>query len=104
MEGKAILKKVISKLFFNSLNFYRYGMQALKYSSSQKPNLLYDAIIGDLLGDGHIRYSNRRKDKKKTNIGNARMEFTFSTQNLPYVQYLKFVAYQEICTPSLPTP
>lgn len=44
------------------------------------------------------------KIKKNKKVGNARMEFTFSTQNLPYAQYLKFVVYQEICTSSLPTP
>lgn len=66
-KGKVLYKKGTFKLFFNSLIFYRYGIQSLKYNSSQKPNLLYDAIIGDLLGDGHIRYTGKsiNKDKKK---------------------------------------
>lgn len=56
-----------------------------------------DALIGDLLGDGHIRFHS-----KKAN--NARMEFTFSTKNLPYLHYLKYVVYSVLCTQSKPTP
>jgi len=32
------------------------------------------------------------------------MELTFSVANLPYLRYLKFVAYSYICTRSEPTP
>jgi LAGLIDADG DNA endonuclease family/Proton-conducting membrane transporter len=102
MEGKAIFKMITFKLFFNFLNYKRDWIQILKYSTLQKSNLLYDAIIGDLLDNGYMRFSSKSVNKNK--VGNARMEFTFSTQNLPYVQYLKFVAYKEICTSSLPIP
>jgi len=58
-----------------------------------------DALVGDLLGDGHIRL----KTYKDGNfIG--RLEFTFSVKNLPYLRYLKFIIYQEICTLTEPTP
>jgi hypothetical protein len=32
------------------------------------------------------------------------MEFTFSTQNLPYLRHLKDILYKPICTSSEPTP
>ena len=91
---------------FNILSFYKTQVQYYQYSTLNKPDLTYDAIIGDLLGDGHIRFHGKRKtiDNKISNSGNARMEFTFSKQNLPYLNYLKFVAYSEICTTSKPTP
>jgi len=67
------------------------------FNSSPKSNSkIMSILIGDLLGDGHIRLGSNQKS--------GRMEFTFSTQNLPYLNYLKFVAYQEICTMTKPTP
>jgi hypothetical protein len=43
----------------------------------------------DLLGDGHIRFNNKKARK-------TRMEFTFLTKNLPYLHYLKYVIYLEV--------
>jgi len=60
-----------------------------------------DAIIGDLLGDGHIRLISTMKDRY---INKGRMEFTFSVNNLSYLRYLKFVVYKELCTLNEPTP
>lgn len=54
-----------------------------------------EIITGELLGDGHIR--------KSTN-NSARLEFTFSSKILSYVNYLKFNVLSEICTDSSPTP
>ena len=59
-----------------------------------------DALVGDMLGDGHI---SRGDISKYPNI-NARLQFTFSVQNLPYLRYLKFVVYASICTLTEPTP
>lgn len=58
------------------------------------PKLL-EIITGELLGDGHIR--------KSTN-NSARLEFTFSSKILYYINYLKFNALSEICTDTPPTP
>lgn len=56
---------------------------------------LLEIITGELLGDGHIR--------KSTN-NSARLEFTFSSKILSYVNYLKFNVLSEICTDTPPTP
>ena len=64
------------------------------------------ALIGDILGDGHLRFHGKSiiENNKKVYKGNARMEFTFSTQNLPYLRHLKDILYKPICTLSEPTP
>jgi len=58
-----------------------------------------------LLGDGHLGFHIKTpiKDNQSVKRGNARMEFTVSTNNLPYLRYLKFVAYREICRTTEPT-
>ena len=83
-----------------------YNINKLYYSSFNNNNTVIDAIIGDLLGDGHIRFTKKHVINNNQNISkaNARMEFTFSTANLPYLRYLKYIAYQEYCTTSEPTP
>lgn len=53
-----------------------------------------------MLGDGHI---SRGDISKYPNI-NARLMFTFSAKNLPYLRHLKFVAYSSISTATEPTP
>jgi hypothetical protein len=35
---------------------------------------------------------------------NGRLEFTFGKNNLPYIQYLKFIIYANICTKTEPSP
>lgn len=46
----------------------------IKYFSTKKGNNeIMNALIGDLLGDGHIRFHNKKAK-------NVRMEFTFSTK------------------------
>jgi NADH-ubiquinone oxidoreductase chain 5 len=80
MEGKYFSNKYLINLFSIIIN-YKYQKQTLSFSTSNKPNILYDAIIDDLLGDGHIRYHGKSliKDNQRIYVGNARMEFTFST-------------------------
>jgi len=106
MEGANLLIRPGSKLLKNRIKSYNGNTKRyIKTNTKISPDNMIDAIIGDLLGDGHIRFSNKvLKDNKYFYQGNARMEFTFSTANLPYVQYLKFVAYSDICTISEPTP
>jgi len=105
MEGELVFNNFQLK-FSNSTTSHRSHEKTLKYSTINKPDILYDAIIGDLLGDGHLRFhgKNNNKNNQRSNSSNARMEFTFSRPNLPYLRYLKFVAYGEICTISEPTP
>ena len=43
-------------------------------------------------------------NNKFINVGNVRMEFTFLVANLPYLRYLKFIAYINACTRSERTP
>jgi len=49
MEGK-----VISDIY----NKLRVKIKK-NYSTLNKNNMIYDAIIGDLLGDGHIRFQTK---------------------------------------------
>jgi len=90
-------------LFFN-FKYYIYNLNKFERYISNNSNLfqvdnnLLDALIGDILGDGHIRIRSLKNGKSS-----ARIEFTFSTVNLPYLRYLKYVVYKEICTTSDPT-
>lgn len=107
MEGKRINKWSIK--FLEQNNFYIYCIKRYvkiaAFLSSNSKNIM-DGIIGDLLGDGHTRFAGKKKltNNKFINTGNARMVFTFSIANLPYLRYLKFVAYSDVCTRSEPTP
>lgn len=67
-----------------------------KYTISDKT---WEVITGELLGDGHIRYDPSHSPKD-----HGRLEFTFSSKILYYVEYLKFNVLAEICTKSKPTP
>ena len=106
MEGWKTLIRPGYKLLKICINFYNgHTKRFIMFNRQDDFGTYFDAIIGDLLGDGHIRFHNKvLKDNKYYYIGNARMEFTFSTANYPYVRYLKFVAYSDICTISEPTP
>jgi LAGLIDADG DNA endonuclease family. len=58
-----------------------------------------EILIGELLGDGYIRYN-----PKNTPQINGRLEFTFSAKNLQYVKFLKYEVLAFICNKSKPTP
>lgn len=62
------------------------------------PSRTWEIVTGELLGDGYIRYN-----PEYPNI-NGRLEFTFSSNILYYVNYLKYNALSYICTESKPTP
>ena len=47
---------------------------------------MFDAIVGDMLGDGYINRGKLPISKSK----HSRLEFTFSVVNLPYLKHLKF--------------
>ena len=58
--------------------------------------IVWEALVGDLLGDGHI--------SKPSKTGSSRIQFTFSVQNLPYLNYLKSNIYKSICGLTDPIP
>lgn len=58
------------------------------------PDKLKKAIIGDLLGDGHLRYT--KKDKEGNTKGNAHFAMTLKDYN--YIYYLWKKIYSPICT------
>lgn len=104
MEGGILLlfllifQEYLLTEFFNSmifLNSIPISKKSIKISKH-----IEDAIIGDLLGDGHINMGNIKKWPGM----NGRLEFTFSKDNLPYLRHLKFFIYADICTKTEPTP
>jgi len=84
------------KILKNNLIFVSFPLSTKELSTYAIPTLVWDAVVGDLLGDGYIS----RSDNPGTN---SRLEFTFSIKNLPYLKYLKYVMYSRICTLSEPT-
>lgn len=83
------------------LNKYVFSSTPLNHALLDSlfiPLKTWEIVTGELLGDGHIRYN-----PEYPNI-NGRLEFTFSSDILHYVEYLKFNALSYICTKSNPTP
>jgi len=107
MEGRLFIDKIHTKLktiFIRNKNnkFIVFNLIIKRYLKIDNRNYnnfdnnFRDALIGDLLGDEYIRPS--------SNGNRARMEFTFSKKNLPYLNSLKFIVYSEFCTLTKPTP
>jgi len=88
---------LFNNLIFNILKIKLLYKEAKKLKNKRRKNKVMNALVGDLLGDGHIRVFNNSN-------GKGRLEFTFSIMNLPYLRYLKFGIYSELCTQSEPTP
>lgn len=88
------------KAYKNKWVFSSSPLSEEKLSQWVIPTEVKDALVGDLLGDGHIS----RGDISKYPNANARLEFTFSVKNLAYLTHLKFVTYATICTLAKPTP
>lgn len=88
------------KVFNNKWIFSSSPLSKEKLFQWAIPTTVKDALIGDMLGDGHI---SRGDISKYPNI-NARLMFTFSAENLPYLRHLKFVVYSSISTATEPTP
>lgn len=88
--------------YINSNDIYKYkylfsykkltNKELLSYNIIS--NKTYEVITGELLGDGHIR----------NNKNNGRLEFTFSSNILYYINYLKFNVLKDICNDTKPTP
>jgi len=107
MEGKRLsdyLLYTLNNLFL--LNNSSISLMFYSTMNNSELDILEDALIGDLLGDGYLGFHGKSTIKKNKRVytSNARMEFTFSIQNLPYLRHLKYVVYKRICTSSEPTP
>lgn len=63
------------------------------------PSKVWEIVTGELLGDGHLKY-----DPVNAPLINGRLEFTFSSKILHYVNYLKHDALAFISTESEATP
>jgi hypothetical protein len=55
------------------------------------------AIIGDLLGDGHLRYGN--KNKQGLHTGNCQYAMTVKSES--YAIFLRYNIYSDICKAGL---
>ena len=106
MEGKLgiflliIFCITLKYIELNEINLYFNDFNYILISFLPITKKIEEAIIGDMLGDGHIGLGNIKKWPGM----NGRLEFTFSKDNLPYVQYLKFIVYANICTKTESTP
>ena len=92
----SILKYINSGEIFKYKYLFSYKELTKEELLSYKiiSNKTLEVITGELLGDGYI------KRLKNT----ARLEFTFSSKILHYVNYLKFNMLKEICNDTKPTP
>lgn len=88
----------VNKLFKNKWIFSSFPLSNEALYTYVIPSKVWEVITGELLGDGHINY-----DPKVPNI-NGRLEFTFSSKILHYVNSLKFDVLSFICKNSKPTP
>nr|QBM09644.1 hypothetical protein [Dactylella sp.] len=70
----------------------------IKLSKWAIPLIVWEVIVGEMLGDGHIKYN------PNTPLINGRLEFTFSAKILHYVKYLKNDVLAPISNKSEPTP
>ena len=91
-------KLLNNKLIFSSFSLNQEFLLKLR-TENEIPSRTWQAITGELLGDGHLRY-----DPINNPQINGRLEFTFSAKVLHYVKYLKFDILSSVCTNSSPTP
>ena len=80
-----------------------------KFKSSNKlivpkplPNKVLEALVGDMLGDGHIRYTKKELDGKPRGNSNAQFEMTLKSRD--HVYFLWRDIYSPICTETPPNP
>ena len=66
------------------------------------PDILKDAIIGELLGDGHLRFNKKGVDGKPKPNTNAQLAMTVKSKE--YVEYLWKKVYKPICSNTPPHP
>lgn len=95
-EGNNRKRKFSTKKNLNKANLPRDSKG--RFTKRNKPltplpDKLSEALVGNLLGDGHLRF-NHKKNGKGT--GNAQLAFTFKSHE--YALHLKNVIYLSICT------
>jgi len=95
-----------NSIYFYDLNISMVGLSTMRdkngrFISKQAPlvplpNILKDAIIGDLLGDGHLRFTHKGSDGLPK--PNANAHFAMTLKSKEYATYLWKEIYNNICT------
>ena len=115
--GNLFLK--FKDIFINSIQFYdlNFSMVVLpahltrdkngKFIGKQVslvplPNKLKEAMVGELLGDGHLRYNKKGKDSLPKPNTNAQLAMTLKPKE--YVYHLWQNIYRDISTHTPPHP
>jgi|SRR5882724_6268390 len=85
-----------NSIYFYDLNISMVGLSTMRdkngrFISKQAPlvplpNILKDAIIGDLLGDGHLRFTHKGSDGLPK--PNANAHFAMTLKSKEYATYL----------------
>ena len=86
------------KLYDNKWLFSSTSLTEEELSKWVIPDSVWVIITGEMLGDGHIKYDSFTPGTR------GRLQFTFSSNILRYVKYLKHVALAPICSKSEATP
>lgn len=86
------------KLYDNKWLFSSTSLTGEELSKWVIPDSVWEIVTGEMLGDGYIKYDPFTPGTK------GRLQFTFSSDILHYVKYLKHVALAPICTEFEPTP
>ncbi len=86
------------KLYDNKWLFSSTSLTEEELSKWVIPDSVWEIVTGEMLGDGHIKYDYFTPGTR------GRLQFTFSSNILHYVKYLKHVALAPICTEYKPTP
>ena len=61
-----------------------------------------NALVGNMLGDGNIRYTHKDEQGKPKPSTNA--NFSMTLKNKEYIYHLKHTIYQSVSTNTLPHP
>ena len=86
------------KLYDNKWLFSSTTLTGEELSKWVIPDSVWEIVTGEMLRDGYIKYDPFTPGTK------GRLQFTFSSDILHYVKYLKHVALAPICTEFEPTP
>lgn len=95
MEGKLyIIYIIIFILLFTDFNFFNTIFEITICSIIPISSKVINPMIGDLLGDGHLRFTH--KDKNGNMTGNA--HYAMTLKHYDYAFYLWKEIYSPICT------
>ncbi len=86
------------KLYHNKWLFSSTSLTEEELSKWVIPDSVWEIVTGEMLGDGYIKYDPFTPGTK------GRLQFTFSSEILHYVKYLKHVALAPVCTEFEATP